>query len=295
MKTLMTLLAATSLCSPARAFADLNFDATQVEPDKGFGDPLPTGWYNVAIDESEMKPTTEGTGSYLKLRFDVLDGQYKGRKIWEQLNLRNPNAQTVEIAQKQLSAICHAVGVLKPAKSEELHNKPLKVRVGQKPASGGYDAGNKITAYKNINEQVDTAGGDSAAGAAAFGAGPPPPAQASQPWAEGAAAQAAGAPPADGAPPAQQWTPPAPEAPAAPAAAHDPVAAAKADGWIDHPSSPPHMYKGQEVKTREEVAAMYPAPAPSAPPAPPVAPPAPPAADAAAAQGAPPPWAKPAA
>lgn len=291
MKTI--LLAATALSGPARAFADLNFDATTVTPDAGVGDPLPTGWYNVSIDESDIKPTQDGTGAYLKLRFTVLDGQYQGRKLFENLNIRNNNQQTVEIAQRQLSAICHAVGVLKPGKSQELHDKPLKVRVGQKKAEAGFDAGNKITAYKNVNEQVDVAGGD--AGAAAFGAGstpntgftPPPPAADAQPWATGAAAAAAAPDAAPPPPPAAAEVPPAPSA-----AAHDPMAAAQADGWVQHPSSPPHMYKGSEVKSHEEVKAMYPAPAvPAAPPAPevPAAPPAPPAADAA--QTAPPPWA----
>jgi uncharacterized protein DUF669 len=282
------LLAATALCGPARAFADLNFDATAVTPDAGIGDPLPTGWYNVGIDESNMNPTQDGLGTYLKLRFTVLDGQYQGRKVWEQLNLKNSNPQTVEIAQKQLSAICHAVGVLKPGKSEELHNIPLKVRIGQKKAENGYDAGNRIMAYKNVNEKVDMAGGD--AGAEAFGAtkttAPPP---ASQPWVQGAAATVADgagqppAPPVPSAPPA----PPAPE----PAVVHDPMAAAVADGWIKHPSAPGYHYKGQEVKLDADVAVLYPVPAPSAPPAPaaPLAPPAPPAADAA--QAAAPPWA----
>lgn len=288
MKTILLASAAT-LGVPARAFADLNFDATAVAPDQGIGDPLPTGWYNMAMDESEMKPTNDGAGKYLKVRFTVLDGQYQGRKVWEQLNLVNANPQTVEIAQKQLSAICHAVGVLKPGKSEELHNKPLKVRVGQKKAEGGYDAGNRIMAYKNINEQVDTAGGD--AGAAAFGAGAAPGAQ---PWATGAAAEVAGAPPAAATtPPPPAAAPVAPEAPAAPAPAHDPLAAAVADGWIKHPSAAGYHYKGQEVKTDADVAAMYPAPAaaPAAPAAPEVpAAPAAPAADGA--PGASPPWAQ---
>ena len=227
--------------------------------------------------------------------------------MFEQLNLKNNNPQTVEIAQKQLSAICHAVGVLKPQKSEELHGKPLKVRVGTKPASGGYDAGNKITSYKNINEKVDVAGGD--AGAASFGAGAPaapagftagtpaapaaagaPSGAPAQPWATGAAAAAAAPAPAEPAAPA---APPAPPAapPAAPAAPHDPMTAALADGWVRHPSSPPHMYKGQEVKLDADVLALYPAPV--AAPAVPEAPAAPPAPPAAGAPTAPPPWAAP--
>jgi len=33
---------------------------------------------------------------------DILDGQHKGRKIFDQLNLVNPNPTTVEIAQRTL-------------------------------------------------------------------------------------------------------------------------------------------------------------------------------------------------
>jgi hypothetical protein len=297
MKTYLLAATAVGLCA-ARAYADLNFDATTVEPDTGVGDPIPPGWYNVQADESTMKPTKDGTGKFLEVRFSVLDGQYAGRKIYSMFNMVNASAQAVEIGQKQLSALCHAVNVLKPAKSEQLHGIPLKVKVAIKPASGDYAAGNKINAYKNINEPIDAAGGDSAAGAAAFGAGAPtapssftsgqaqnlasPPAEAppAQPWAQGGA-QGAGA----GAPP----PPPAAEAPPPPAA-HDPMAAAVADGWIKHPSAPGYHYKGQDVKTDDDVAALYPAPsAPPAAPAAPAAPPPPPAADG----GAPvPPWAQ---
>lgn len=52
--------------------------------------------------------------------------------------------------------------------------------------------------------------------------------------------------------------PPPPPAPApAPAPIASPDEQAKADGWVDHPSSPPHMYKGEEVLAREEVHAKY--------------------------------------
>lgn len=310
---MIALLASTALvCGPARAFADLNFDATTVAPDTGF-EVLPPGWYNFKIDESEMKPTKDGAGSYLKLRFEVLDGQYVGRKVYTNLNLRNSNVQTVEIAQKQLSAICHAVGVLRPGKSEELHGIPLKAKLKVRKGGGDYEDQNDFTAYKNINEQVDLAGGTPAGevtspfGGAVEGA----PAQ---PWTNGAAAGLAGDKPAD--PPAQPWSPPAaetpavpaapvvPEAPAVPAApapVHDPIAAAVADGWIQHPSSPTHHYRGQEVVETEQLAGKYPAPAaPTAPvvPAAPAAPaiPAAPAAGTGApsdAQAAAPPWATP--
>ena len=126
--------------------AQLNFDATQVEPQESF-DPIPAGEYHVIIEDTEMKTTAAGTGEYLQITLSVLDGQYAGRKLWDRLNLSNPNKTAEEIAQRTLSAICHATGVLKPRDSAELHNKTLiaKVKVKQRP---GYDPQNEIGAYK---------------------------------------------------------------------------------------------------------------------------------------------------
>lgn len=180
--------------------AQLNFDARAVAPDVGF-DTVPAGWYNVMADESEIKPTRQGDGAYLQVRFNVLDGQYAGRKLFSRFNIRNSNPTAQEIGFKQLSALAHAVGHLTIGDSSELHNRPLKVKVKiRKDKEGQYEDQNEITSYKNINEQVDTAVAGAPAGFAAPQAGfTPPPAQQQQ-W----------APPAQqSAPPAQQQQPPA--------------------------------------------------------------------------------------
>lgn len=149
----------------------LNFDANQVEPDAGM-DVVPAGWYNVAVDETEMKPTKSGDGAYLKFRFNILDGQYHGRKLFINLNLRNPNPQTVEIAQRQLSAICHATGVLNLQDTQQLYGIPMKVKVSvRKDPTGAYEDQNDIKSFKNINEQVDMAGGPTPPAQAGFGGG----------------------------------------------------------------------------------------------------------------------------
>ena len=108
--------------------AQLNqhFDANTVEPAAPF-ELLPPGRYVVQIVQSEMRPTKAGNGQLLWLELDVLEGPHQGRKIWDQLNLVNPNQQTVEIAQRALSAICHAVGELQVSDSEQLHLRPLQV------------------------------------------------------------------------------------------------------------------------------------------------------------------------
>ena len=85
------------------------FNANEVDPNFAF-EPVPSGKYLAVITESEMKPTKSGTGSYLQFTFEILDGQFKGRKVWARLNLVNSNEMTVKIAQAELSAICRAVG-----------------------------------------------------------------------------------------------------------------------------------------------------------------------------------------
>jgi hypothetical protein len=127
--------------------ADLRgFDANQVEPSSDF-EPVPAGKYLAVITESEMKPTKSGSGSYLQLTFEILDGPHKGRLLWTRLNLDNPNAVAVAIARAELSAICRAVGVLAPKDSVELHDLPLAIHVKCKKRDDTGEIGNEVKGY----------------------------------------------------------------------------------------------------------------------------------------------------
>jgi len=123
------------------------FDATGVEPNAPL-DPLPPGDYKVQILQSEMRVTKAGTGQMLWLDMEVLEGPFQRRHVYDQLNLINPNPTAEEIAQRTLSAICHAVGKLQVADSEELHFLPVLVRVAVKP--NGY---NEVKGYKPVGQQ----------------------------------------------------------------------------------------------------------------------------------------------
>jgi hypothetical protein len=127
--------------------ADLSgFDANQVEPSSDL-DPIPAGKYLAVITESEMAPNKAGTGHYLKLTFQVIEGQFKNRLLWTRLNLDNPNATAVQIARGELSAICRAVGVLAPSDSVELHNLPLVIHVKCKKRTDTGEITNEIKGY----------------------------------------------------------------------------------------------------------------------------------------------------
>ena len=65
----------------------INFNANEVEPSTGY-DPIPAGKYQAVITESEMKPTRTGNGQYLQLEFEIIEGEYKNRKVWDSRSSR---------------------------------------------------------------------------------------------------------------------------------------------------------------------------------------------------------------
>tara|TARA_Y100001963_G_scaffold152582_1_gene237708 strand:- start:257 stop:739 length:483 start_codon:yes stop_codon:yes gene_type:complete len=120
------------------------------DPDNVQGDysPIPPGEYRVHVIGSDLKATKAGTGNYLELEMEVLDGEHQGRKLFDRLNIDNPNQQAVDIAQRTLNAICVAVGKLSIADSNELHNIPMIAVVKVDPARGDYGPSNSIKTYK---------------------------------------------------------------------------------------------------------------------------------------------------
>jgi hypothetical protein len=127
--------------------AQLNFNANEVEPTTDF-EAIPAGKYLAVITDSEVKANKAGTGSYLQLTFQILEGEYQNRILWARLNLDNPNATAVKIARAELSALCRAVGVMAPQDSVELHDLPLVIKVKCKKRSDTDEVTNEIAGYE---------------------------------------------------------------------------------------------------------------------------------------------------
>jgi len=166
------------------------FNAADVPPAEDFT-PIPAGEYLMQITDSDMKATKDGTGQYLELTLQVIDGEHKGRLCWDRLNLINKNPKAVEIAQRSLSSICRATGVPSVHDSAQLHGKPLVARVKYVEPQGQYDAKNDIKAYKPASGAPATAGQPASAAPAkpAQAAAQQPAAASNQPpWATGNAA-----------------------------------------------------------------------------------------------------------
>jgi hypothetical protein len=134
----------------------LNFDASQVDPSVPY-ETLPPGKYLVEITETEMKPTKNGTGEMLQIEFTVIEGEFKNRKVWDHLCLNHPTTKVVEIARANLSAICHAVGVMRPGESIELHHIPLVISVKCKADDSTGEIRNEVKSYAKPESQLKQA------------------------------------------------------------------------------------------------------------------------------------------
>lgn len=141
---------------------NLNFDATNVAPATPFT-PLPDAWYDMVIIEAEMAPS-ETAGEMLKLRLEIDEQKHPalhGRSVFDRLYLNHPTSQQArEIAQRTLSAICHAIGKLQIVDTDQLLGQRVKVKVKAVPqrtdpkTGKTYDASNEVKGYKPVDEAV---------------------------------------------------------------------------------------------------------------------------------------------
>lgn len=104
------------------------FDPTQVEA-RASNDLIPAGDYVMQIIDSALKPTKHSTGHYIELVFKVMEGPHEGRQFWERCNIDNPSDTAVKIAYQTMKEICDAVGVAALKDTEQLHLKPMKVKM----------------------------------------------------------------------------------------------------------------------------------------------------------------------
>ena len=131
--------------------AELNYQINPDEVESSF-DPVPAGEYIAIIESSDYVDNKQNTGKILKLTYQIIDGQMKGRKIFNNLNLENKSQQAAEIARKSLNSIGLATGVAVIKDSSQLHNIPMKIDVGVKEDEV-YGLQNRIKKHSRIGGQ----------------------------------------------------------------------------------------------------------------------------------------------
>lgn len=85
---------------------------------------------SAGVDSSKKDQFGNPTSKMLVFELACVEGPQQGVKHNDRLNLFHVNPETVRIANQQLSAYCHAIGVYQFQETAELHNKPFFVEIG---------------------------------------------------------------------------------------------------------------------------------------------------------------------
>jgi hypothetical protein len=135
----------------------INFDATIVAPSTGGTTTFfPLDDYLVEITAQEVKSAKDNPkNQFLELTLTVLDGSYKGCAQKTRFNMVNESAAAVQIARAELSSLCHSIGHLRLATTEELIGKRCVAEIGPQQGSDKYS---EVKRWKNTQLQVNGAG-----------------------------------------------------------------------------------------------------------------------------------------
>lgn len=135
-----------------------SFNAQQHTPNYGsMGGGLPANddgsprRYKVVIVNSGLQNVEKNgqiVGGYMAFELTPVEGPLQGTKHTDRLNLNHTNPQTVEIANKQLSAYCHVLNKFQFQDTSELHNIPFIVEIGKQKNNDQYT---EVKAIFDIN------------------------------------------------------------------------------------------------------------------------------------------------
>lgn len=114
-------------------------------------DPIPEGTYTAQISSVEMKDTKAGTGKYLKVALQITGPAYQGRLVFDNINVKNPNEDAVNIGIKTLKKIALAIGEDTIQDTDQMVGANVEIKVKVKiDKTGQYDPQNEVKDYKPI-------------------------------------------------------------------------------------------------------------------------------------------------
>jgi hypothetical protein len=109
--------------------AGVSLDPEVQEASDGF-EVLPQGKYKIVIIGDELKTTKAGTGKYLAVNLQVVEGAHTAKQVTDNINLVNPSQVCQQIGQGTLKKICTLCGVQYPPQDTiELYGKPMEVSI----------------------------------------------------------------------------------------------------------------------------------------------------------------------
>lgn len=129
------------------SFLGETFNAEELPQGTGSFDPIPAGQYDATITRADLKPTKDGSGQMIAVRFDITGPTHQGRVVFSNLNIRNKSPKAEEIGRQQLGDIMRAIGLPSVQDTDQLVGNAIKIKV-EIEKKEGYEARNVVKAFK---------------------------------------------------------------------------------------------------------------------------------------------------
>lgn len=127
--------------------ANFGFDPGEYkDPQGGNFTPVPAGRYFVKGIVADGIDTSSG-GEMIKARFEITQGDLKGRLIFQNFNVVNASAQAQTIARELLSSWARACGKPKAMDTDLLLHIEVQADVYVQPAKGQYGPSNQVRIF----------------------------------------------------------------------------------------------------------------------------------------------------
>jgi hypothetical protein len=159
------------------AFLGQTFNADDL-PQGNTYEPLPAGWYTATIADAELKTTKDGSGQYIKVRYDITGPTHQGRVVFGNINIRNQSVKAEEIGRQQLGELMRAIGLARVTDTDQLIGGSLQIKLDVRAATEQYAAQNEVKGFKAIAGSTPSFAAPAASTAASA------PSKAAPPWAK---------------------------------------------------------------------------------------------------------------
>lgn len=96
--------------------------------------------------EAEEKETSSG-GTMIAATFQIVEGEYKGRKVWTNFNVVNKSEKAQNFGRRMVSGWARACGKPNANDTDQLLEKPFWCKLGIEKGSGPYKDKNIISSF----------------------------------------------------------------------------------------------------------------------------------------------------
>jgi len=112
-------------------------------------DVLPPCKPQCLIERAQFKQNKKANGHYLEITLQVIDGPHKNRKLWDRINIDNPDQTCVKIGMGQLKKLLKATEINDFEDTSQLLNKVVIAHVAVQK-NDVYGDQNVIRGYSDV-------------------------------------------------------------------------------------------------------------------------------------------------